>query len=450
MKKNLIVFLGLFLGVLSMNAQDFTDKCWGETDSEKTLCKEAYSIWQGDYKQGNIDVAYDSWLRVRTACPACVHEKLYTEGAKYFSSFIKSAETEELKQQFVDSLLMVYTMRIENFPKSAAKVKGSYGTALFKYRQDQFDDAQIYLKESVKGMKEKSSPTVIQAYYSTIAQQFSRAVEAKDTVVIKEKKIELLKTFVELDEYTEGAIELWESRGEKGKKKADKYRTMRENLLKIFLQLDSNCDSLEPLVMENLYKEGDPKSCKTALTILTLKECTEGENYPMLAECSDDGSHKSAFSVAIIYLKTQNYEKADEWFDTALERCGDCEDKESYLLRAGQTGNLSGNISKAKKMARQVLELNSSSGDAYLILADAWTKSNCGDEAFGKACSFWIAYDYYAKAKSLNPELADKANKSMSSIRSGWPSVREVNQQGLTIGGTYSCCGVTTTIRTRD
>jgi len=377
MKKNLIVTLVMLVGILSLNAQNFDDPCWGETETDKTLCKEAYSIWQGDYKQGNVDIAYASWLNVRTICPHCVSEKMYTEGAKYYKTFVKqNKENEEVKQLYVDSLIMIYQQRMELFPKKKSLIQGYIGSTILKYRSEKYDEAQTYLKPSVEALKEKSSPTNIQAYYSTIAKQFSRAVEAEDTTTIKAKKIELLKTFVDLDDYTQGAIDmLLEKGGEKNGIKAEKFETMRTNLLKIFLQLDSNCESLEKLVMENLYKEGDSKSCKTALTILTLKECTDGENYPLLAECSDDGTHEAAFSTAIVYLKSQNYAKADEWFGIALERCGDCEQKEDYLLRAGQAANISGKPSKAKKFARQILEINSKSGDAYLILADAWTKS---------------------------------------------------------------------------
>jgi|GEM_PF-978910 len=466
MKKNLIVMLGMLFGVVTLNAQD-DNPCWGETENDKTLCQEAYSIWQGDRKQGDMNTAYESWLRVRNICPPCVHEKVYSEGAKYYTAFLKAnKEDEALKQLYIDSLLMIYSERMDLLPdfpskitdpakkkaklaSSLANLQGRYGITLFKYRPAEFEKAQEYLKPSVETLEEKSSPTTIQAYYSTIAEQFSAGVETKDTTVIKAKKIELLKTFVELDEYTEKAVSKLNEKGEEDK--AKKYKTMRANLLKIFLQLEAKCESLEKLVMENLYQEGDPKSCKTALTILTIKECTEGESYPILAECSDDGSHESAFSIAIIFLKSSQNAKAMSWFDKAIERCDGCEQKESYLLRAGQTAIATGSPGKAKKYARQVLDINPSSGDAYLILADAWTKSDCGDPKFGKGCSFWIAYDYYVRAKNLNPDLASKANKSMAAIKSGWPSKREVNTQGLSVGGTYSCCsGISTKIRTRD
>jgi len=447
MKKILILTLSIILTGLAMAQAD--DACWGETEDQKTLCREAYGIWQGDREQGDAQVAYESWLRVRAICPACVSEKLYTEGAKYYAKFAKANKADSAQQQvWVDSLIYIYEARMENFPRKKSYIQGKIGTTIFKYRSDtEYDRAQEYLKPSVDAMKEKSSGSAIQSYYYTIYKQYAAAVNAKDSVLKVEKKLELLKEFVRMSDYVDGAVAASES-----EKKKSSYETVRKNLLKIFLQVESECESLVELLKTNLVLDGDKVSKTTAVTILTLKECTDSPEYIQWVPETDDGSAKSAYSIGLILLKGEMYSESLDWIELAVERCEteNCPEKADYLLRAGQVANLNKATSKAKSFARTMLDLDPNNGQAYLILADAWSQTNCDDEKFGRACSYWISYDYYVRAKSVDSSVAEKAQSGMSKVRKGWPLKREVFQQGLTEGTSYNCCGINTTIRTRD
>jgi len=445
MKQILIIAISIVL-FSSSYAQD--EACWGETEDQKTLCREAYGIWQGDREQGSVEVAYQSWLKVKGICPPCVSEKLYTEGAKYFSAFIKENKADSVVQQmYVDSLLHIYDARIEYFPRKTAYIQGKYGTQLFKYRPNEYEKAQTYLKPSIDSSKEKSAASTLQSYYYTIYKQYASAVESKDSLMKVNKKIELLKEFVRISDFVDGGIAL-------AKKDAQKasYKKVRKNLLKIFLQVESDCESLLSLLKKNLVVDGDAESIKTAVTVLTLKECTDSGDYTRWVPETDDGSAKSAYSIGLILLKGEMYKESLTWIDLAVTRCAaeECGEKMDYLQRAGQIANLNKETSKAKSYARQILDVNPNSGDGYLILADAWSNSNCNDEKFGRACSYWVAYDYYAKAKRVDSSVAEKASKSMNSVRKGWPVKRTVFQQGVEVGSSYNCCGVTTTVRTSD
>lgn len=443
MKQFLIVLAGILISSMSF-AQEAD--CWGETEDQKTLCREAYGIWQGDREQADLGVAYTSWLRVRGICPECVSEKLYTEGADYYEDFMDLNEKDSLTNSlYLDSLLNMYQMRMDLFPKKKSLVQGYYGTTLFKNRPEEYDRAQTFLKPSIEKRGWKSSASTMQAYYYTIYKQYAEAVNAKDSTMKVAKKIELLEEFVKLNELVEESVKNSKSEGQK-----NSYNKVRKNLLKIFLQVESDCDALLTLLKENLIKEGDVSTKQKALTILTLKECTDSPEYCEWAPDTDDESAKSAFSIGIIQLKCEKYDNAMTWFDLAVERSDVPEDRIEYLKKAGQVANINKETSKAKGYAREMLEIDPKSGDAYLILADAWSNSNCNDDKFGKACSYWVSYDYYARAKSVDPSLAEKAQKSMNQVRKGWPESRELFVQGVTAGSSYTCCGVTTTVRTRD
>ena len=70
---------------------------------------------------------------------------------------------------------------------------------------------------------------------------------------------------------------------------------------------------------------------------------------------------------------------------------------------------------------------------------------------------YWVASDYYARAKRLNEELAEKAGKKMANMAKQFPTVDDIFTYGKQAGGSFTvpskpgcpCSGETTTIRVR-
>jgi hypothetical protein len=62
----------------------------------------------------------------------------------------------------------------------------------------------------------------------------------------------------------------------------------------------------------------------------------------------------------------------------------------------------------------------------------------------------WAAMDMWAKAKSIDPSVASKANSSIAKYKKYLPTKGDIFQRGLKEGGTYKIgcwIGVTTKIR---
>ncbi|MGB1363987.1 MAG: hypothetical protein ACPG56_05095, partial [Flavobacteriales bacterium] len=73
------------------------------------------------------------------------------------------------------------------------------------------------------------------------------------------------------------------------------------------------------------------------------------------------------------------------YMEDAVERCGDCSDKLTYLLKTGQIASALGRSTTAKSYARKVLDLDAENGDAYMLIGDAiaGSSSACNDGALG-------------------------------------------------------------------
>ena len=115
--------------------------------------------------------------------------------------------------------------------------------------------------------------------------------------------------------------------------------------------------------------------------------------------------------------------------------------------------------STARRYANQVLALEPNNADAIMLIGDAIASasSSCNDGALGKRAVYWVAHDYYSRAKRMNSELAEKAGKRMSKMSKQYPTIDEVFALGLQAGGNFTvknvagcpCSGESTIIRVR-
>ncbi|MDG1262399.1 MAG: hypothetical protein P8O05_11610, partial [Flavobacteriales bacterium] len=98
--------------------------------------------------------------------------------------------------------------------------------------------------------------------------------------------------------------------------------------------------------------------------------------------------------------------------------------------------------------ASKVLKINPKSGEAYLLHGDAISGMSVSDE-FGGRSVYWLATDYYNRAKNVDSSLADRANKKIGNAKKQYPTVEDVFTAGLKKGASYTVFGESTTIRTR-
>ena len=139
--------------------------------------------------------------------------------------------------------------------------------------------------------------------------------------------------------------------------------------------------------------------------------------------------------------------------------CDSCSEQLTYLLKAGQIASALKRPSTAKRYARQVLAIDNANAEAYMLIGDAiaGSSSACDDGAIGKRAVYWVAHDYYARAKRMDAKLASTAQKKMSNMAKQFPTIDEVFALGLSAGssfivkesGSCPCSGETTTIRVR-
>lgn len=439
---------------------------YGETPEQQELCKESLNNFISFYKQKDYNEAYIQWSKVNERCPAGASQSFYAYGIRMLEKIL-DAEVEAGNADRIpllqDSILMVHDWYIENFPSTSkhpnngCEVLADKANAYYEYfGKDSAEVANAWLKEAVDCLGATADAKTLSNYYITsfyaMKNLEGEAAEAKLT--------EMLTEYLTLSDYVDEAIATAVSEGDE--RNAKIYEKVKGNIDQVFVTI-ADCGEMVP-VLQRKYNEApeDMVMLEKILRLLNKKDCTDNELYLPVATAvhAATPSATSAYSIGINYAKAENYSEALTYLEQAVELCPDCGDRATYILKAGQVASFVGNAYKAKSYAQQLLELNPESADAYMLIGDAiaGAAKACDDGALGMRAAYWVASDYYARARSLgDDELKERADKKISNCTKQFPTVDDIFTVGKAAGDTFKvgsisgcpCAGESTKIRVR-
>ena len=109
---------------------------------------------------------------------------------------------------------------------------------------------------------------------------------------------------------------------------------------------------------------------------------------------------------------------------------------------------------RAREAANKAADLNPAvRGDCYMLIGNIWAATSCGGGEIERRAPYWVAVDFYQKAKAANEDLTAEANERIASCSRYFPQTAEAFMYDLTAGQSYtvSCGGMTavTTVRTQ-
>lgn len=455
-----LLTLGLALTFsTSIFAQD--NSKYGDTEEQQLECMESLSVYKSFKKQKNYDDAYTAWQKACDVCPEKVTEGLYIDGARFIKDQMKKTKDEARKAVLFDSLMANYDKRMDLFPTTSKKpnnrayIMGFKADDYNRYVSDDVADAKVkafeMYKESLDGMKENSSASTFSGYYISLFYAWKQAEgEAQ-----KKFNEDLYTDYLMLQDYIDQKIKSEQSGAEEDEDEGDgkvieQLEKARNNIDEVFVTI-ADCESMIPVLMEKVASNPDDFETKQkALRLMNKKECNDTPFYLEMAQAVDqvEPSASSKYSIGILLAKETKYSESLKYLEQAVEMCGDCPDLEIYLLKAGQLASVLKQTGKARGYAAKVLQINPRSGEAYLLQGDAIAGTSVSDP-FGGRSVYWLATDYYNKAKGVDGSLADRANKKIANCKGQYPTKEDIFTQGIKEGSSYTVLGETTTVRVR-
>lgn len=223
------------------------------------------------------------------------------------------------------------------------------------------------------------------------------------------------------------------------------------NMMKPYL----NCDKLQEL-KEPFFADNSENASWLSSTVKLLDRggCESKEFY---LKCSEalyklEPSSDAALSLAKAFGKQGDSEKAIGYYTKAADLAETDDAKYDIWIKLAKTSKNTKKYSAVRDYARKALEINPNSGEAYILIGDAYalSASSCGTGDLGAGGVCLAAVDKYAKAKSVDPSVAETAQAKINKYSAYFPNKEDAFFKGISAGASYrvGCwIGENTTVR---
>lgn len=450
-------FAAMVLGAVNVNAQKY-----GKTPEDSSACLINNSLYQEFYKQKNYKDAYQPWSKVLKHCPN-YHVNTYIRGANILKYMIANAATPAERDKYIDEYLAMQDARTmafgEEYNNIAQKAK-----ILSEYRPDSKEQIyKLYKEASEKGgdkLDAQYCPLYVTATIQYLAYikanneqmdmlftAYDYATSTLESIISNDKKLlEQLKASGNAKEIKKVETDM---------KNATSYLAITEEIIAPY----ASCEKIIP-IYEPKFKTNpnDLALLKKITTNLERKGCTDSELFFAATENLHklEPTGKSAFLMGTMLMSRDQSKEAAVYLEEAVNKLEDNDAKAKAAFVWAQALMNSGQYAAARNVANQIPQYDKSlEGKAVLLVANMYLRSavSCASHEGKIRGAAWVAYDEAARAKSIDPSLADEAQKVMNSARGQWPLKADMffnsiqPGQGFTVG---CWIGKGTTARSRD
>lgn len=413
---------------------------YGATPEDSITCITNLSLYQEFIKQNSINDAYGPWKKVLQVCPTA-SKGAYQNAPRILGTLIANEKDAERVRRLKDSLYLVYDLRIQYFGDECF-VLGRKGMDMLQYDPDNCEAAFNVLEQGLAACGGSMEAVAIQSYYQALECMYNEGKATKDR---------MLSDYVVLMGYIEANL------ARPNLRDADRVdnTAARDNLNTMFFKV-AECADIGRIAGDMVKaKPGDMEVRTRLLRVLNGKDCTEEPIYRTLAEEVHKASptSESAYSLGMNLVKRNDLSGASKYLKEAVELCTNCPDKVTYLLKAGQVASAMGSHSTARSYANQILQLEPKNGEAILLIGDAILSQAGSCEKPQSWGVYWLAYDQYQRARSVDPSVSDKAGDKMGRTSPYFPLQTDAFFYQLSDGQSFqvTCGGLNegTTVRTR-
>ncbi len=443
MKKILFLTLAAVVTLFSGITSYAQDK-YGATAEQSAECKKYLSYYQEYFKQKDYNSALPNWRKAFNICPPSANQNMLLNGATLIRQLITKTKDEKYKGELVDTLLTIHDLRAANFPNYAATALNNKGLDIMNYVTNDNEFVFNELKKISETNGVETAPNILVVLMNSAVALYNEGKLDQETILM---------------EY-ENAMELLDKIGSvKKDEPITNYTTPIENL---FLQSKvADCDRLIELFTPRLA--ADANSYETAANIVRMLSTTEGciDNELFVAAAAQmhslQPSSRSAYAMFRIYNSRGDIVAATTSMLEAIELEEDNDQKADYYFEISQAivAN-NGSSVKAFEYAQKSAQLdtdNSVAPRAYMLCGTIWGAAVCKGNEIEARAPYWVAIDYFEKAKRADSSLTESCNKSIAQYSKFFPTTADAFMYDVTDGESYtvSCNGMTatTTVRTQ-
>ena len=404
------------------------------------------SLYMEFYKQDNFNSAFPHWMVLYDRYPKSTLN-IYIHGAKMYEYKIDNATTDEEKDKLIDEYMKLYDKRIEYFDQKGY-VLGRKGTSWLNYKLNKPRNKDIegedlknvhkvangWLTESVNLQGSESESPVVLLYMQTTFALYKLGEISKETVV---------KNYETSMEICNGIIA--------NNANAEEVSQVKETIIPAIETGFGRSGAADCEALVNIYapqfeeKQNDVEFITEMLRRLRRANCDEVELYERATERQYelDPSAEAAFNMAHRYLKKDDPEKAKEYYQEAMDQETDQDLLASYYYEYSVfLFAKEGLYQEARSYAKKALGINPDFCEANILIGNIYVAASqkFSNDDFEKSAVFWLAVDYFNKAKR-GEACSIEASEKASQYRRYFPKKEDAFMMSVQEGDSYKVGG---------
>ncbi len=406
-------------------------------NDDSAACGILVSSYRTFFKLELYEDAYPTWIKAFEKCRDS-SEMMYVDGVVMYRSFIESASDQQVREGLIDTLMLIYDLRMENFG-GEGNILGRKGKDLLTYRRAdilQVQKAYEMLKKSIELEGERSRETIMLNFISSGIQLYEEELIGDNQIM--EDYIMLIGILDQLEDKS--------PRWKRTMATVDEIMR-REGIL--------SCEALDRYYNPHFEEYIDSYTfLETVIMAYGKAGCEASDIYLTASEnlYKLDPGPESAHNLGILYISRNNFQKAAEYLKEAVQADSiDAETRAEWYYKLAVVSSANEDYCEAIQYAGEAIVNKSDFGKAYIILGDAIiaSRSVLGEDIRQRS-AFWVAADQYSKAASVDPSVGDEARQKLSDCIAQFPDREELFFLDMKDGDPYlveGCINQNTTVR---
>jgi tetratricopeptide (TPR) repeat protein len=390
-------------------------------------CIKNLSLYNEYYHQKNYTDALPYWRIIYNECPKAT-KNIYIHGINMYKNFINDAAGNELTtNSLLDTIMMIYDQRIKYFGQEGY-VLGRKARDFLLFRKENPEDIKTgyeFLSRSVELGKNKTENFVLVLFMTASEQLFNEEEFTNEQVI---------QNYAIISEIIDYKL---------SRQDTEEHHELKNTVDAIFARSGAaTCNGLISLFAPQ-FKE-NPNNLdliKKSFVLLRETDCSETDFYYEICAALFKHEPKAelAYHLAQLSKDRKSFNHAASYYKEAIELDTNPKAQARYYVELGDiTYRELGNNSLARDYARKAIELDPESGHPYMLIGNIYVATKgCAEDELAEKAIYWLAVDYYVKAKTMEPALTEIANKNIASYSKHFPDIETVFFHGYKEGDEY-------------
>ncbi|NJM26077.1 MAG: hypothetical protein HC859_11895 [Bacteroidia bacterium] len=408
------VLAGAFVIAAAVTAAaQCTEWKWPE---DKSKAEESVVLIKDNKNNGNFKQAVVPLNWVLTNAPQ-LNTSIYIYGAEIFDGLAKKEKDATAKQRYVDSLMTIYDLRIQNCGEEASVIQRKALHAAY------YNVNVAGKEEEVLGIMDRALELNGPNVMDPLLVPYMQVVRLNKLKIKKLTDDQVLQKYDNVMGILDAKIKKALSEG----KPTDKLKKMQEDIDAILPTIVAvDCEFVKKN-MEPKYRQNpsDIELAKKIFRFMLQGKCTDDPLWLEAAEKVHNSGTEKDFGLAKVvgvkYLASDNVAKAESYLKEAAELATDPKDKAEVLIYLGGIQAKKGDRSGARELYRQAVAADANNKEAYEKIGDLYYGSfeACANkQSYAEDRLVYLAaYEMYARA----------GNRSkMAQAQAQFPSTSEI------------------------